>query len=75
MRYKQAIRISDNVTDIMKVPCVTGVRKCDDKHGFEWQEYDLTDGSIAERGDWLCEDYIGKWNVLSNEEYINQIRG
>ncbi len=71
MRFKQAIRIGDNVTDILKLPFVTGVRKCDDQQGFEWLEYDLTDGSIAEKGDWLCEDSNGQWSAHHNEEYIN----
>ncbi len=71
MRFKQSIRIGDNVTDILKLTCVTGVRKCDDKQGFEWLEYDLTDGSIAEKSDWLCEDYSGHWYAFDNDEYIN----
>lgn len=73
MRYIQLIQIGDNVTDILKLPCVTAVFKENDKRGFEWLEYNLTNGEVAEKGDWLCEDCNGGWHVLSDEEY-NEIR-
>ena len=69
MRFKQAIQIGRNVTDIMKLPCVRGVEKLNDKAGFEWLQYTLKHGDIAEESDWLCEDYDGNWSVYSNDEY------
>lgn len=71
MRYKQTIQIGDNVTDIMRLPCVSGCKKLDDKNGFEWLEYQIkgSDSETAEKSDWLCEDYDGRWHCLSDEEY------
>lgn len=44
MRIKQAIQVGSNVTDIFKLPCIKSVRKCDDRNGLEWIEYDMADG-------------------------------
>lgn len=74
MKFRRAIQIGDNVTDILKLPCVKGVEKCDDKAGFEWMEYILKSGDHAEKGDWLCEDSNGKWHALSDEEYSEMER-
>ena len=79
MRYKQAIQIGDNVTDIMRLPCAI----CAEKHivgnksfinyklfgdtitsMFAWGET-----IIAYSGDWLCEDYDGRWHLLNDKEY------
>lgn len=55
-RYRQAIRIGRNVTDIMRLPCVTACVKLNDTQGYEWLEYIISgdDGQRAEEGDWLC---------------------
>ena len=47
MIFRQAIQIGDNVTDILKLPCVKGVKKCDDKAGFEWLMYILKWGDVG----------------------------
>ena len=73
MIFRQAIQIGDNVTDILKLPCVKGGKKCDDKAGFEWLMYILKWGGCAEKGDWLCENTDGYWSAHSNEEYLNII--
>jgi hypothetical protein len=70
MRIKQAIQVGSNVTDIFKLPCIKSVRKCDDQNGLEWIEYDMADGGIVECGDWLCEMEDGKWQPMSDEEYM-----
>ena len=69
MKIRQAIQIGDNVTDIMRLPCIKTVWKCTDMQGLEWLEYGTTDGDIAESGDWLCETDEGKWLCMSDEEY------
>ena len=67
MKFKQAIQIGDNVTDILKLPCVN-------KAGFEWLMYILKWGGCAEKGDWLCENTDGYWSAHSNDEYLNLIK-
>ena len=71
MKFRHAIRIGDNATDILKLPCVSGCMKLNDKNGFEWLEYIIRDCACdrAEKGDWLCEGYDGQWHCLSDEEY------
>lgn len=80
MRFKQAIHIEGNsLGDLFQIPCVFGIRK-DGKGGFvihlfgdtynghvQWGEY-----NIADIGDWLCEDYEGRWHCLKDEEYKNE---
>lgn len=72
--YKQAIKIGSNVTDMMKLPCVTACHKLNDKCGLEWLEYEISLGDHkehAEEGDWLCEDCEGHWTVLTDDVYNN----
>lgn len=78
MRYKQAIQIGNNVTDIMRLPCVLGARKKMYNpaviyyilfgdvitNGVQWSE-----AVKAYNGDWLCEDYYGRLHLLSDKEY------
>ncbi len=69
--YKQCIQIKNNVTDIMKLPCVFSCHKMND-HELEYLLYDWDKQGqyiAAHQGDWLCEDYQGKWHVLTNEEH------
>ena len=68
MKYKQAIRIDNNITEMMKIPCVRGCFKNDDKNDFEWLLYQVragADGHMedAKEGDWLIEDEQGVWRV------------
>lgn len=85
MKFKQAIQIGDNVTDIMKLRCVSYVSKnpaiIKGRYyyylypGFMWDyKEDLSHNYIARTGDWLCEDYNGDWHILNNKEYINLIQ-
>ena len=72
--FKQTIRIGDNVTDIMNLPCVVACIKQDDKNGFVWLEYRIRCGAsgraqYAEKGDWLCEDNDGRWHILTDEDH------
>ena len=78
VKYKQCIRVGDNVTDILRLPCVVGVRKCRDipvhmiRPGvsvMEWLEYDLEDGDIVTVSDWLCLGADGHWTAMSKEDY------
>ena len=82
MRYKQAIQIGDNVTDIMKLPCVIDVNKAYDDNGVLFYKYRLFGDTITNRikwgetviahvGDWLIEDEEGRWHVMTDEEWTN----
>lgn len=75
MKFIRSIQISDNVTDIMRLPCISGCKKLDDKNGFEWLEYQTRgcNSEIAEKGDWLCQDPNGDWHVLSDEEHRKEV--
>ena len=74
-RYRQAIRIGHNVTDIMRLPCVTACLKPNDKQGHEWLEYIINgdEEQRANEGDWLCEDTTGHWHVLTDEDWQKRI--
>ena len=74
--YKQAIQIGNNVTEIMKLPCVYSCSKEIWGIGKEIRlRYELTGNAQfayrfnAYAGDWLCEDAEGTWHLLKNEEY------
>ena len=82
MRYKQAIQIGDNVTDIMKLPCVLGAMKKSYNPAVIY--YILFGDIITKRvqwgeavtaytGDWLCEDYDGRWHLRNDKEYKDGI--
>lgn len=76
-RTKQAIRIGDNVTDIMRLPCVYSCHKEDDET-LCYLLYDWDDAGNyikAYKGDWLCEGYDGRWHRLTNEEYGQKGKG
>lgn len=66
-----AIQIGNNVTDIMKLPCVYSCHKMANGE-LEYLLYDWDENGQyvrAHKGDWLCEDYQGKWHKLTKEEY------
>lgn len=80
MKFKQAIQIGDNVTDIMKLRCVSYVSKnpaiIKGRYyyylypGLMWDyKEDRSHNYIAHTGDWLCEDYDGWWHILKDYEY------
>ena len=71
IRFKQTLRINDNVTAIMRLPCVFSCHKESDER-LCYLLYDWDDNGKyieARKGDWLCEDEDGKWSVLTNGEY------
>lgn len=70
-KYKQAIQISNDVTGIMKLPCIFSCHK--EEGGslvyllYKWNGLGMYEK--AHIGDWLCEDYNGEWFVVSDGEY------
>lgn len=77
MRYRQSVHIDGNsLDDLFRLPCVYGIRK-DSKADFVIHLFgDTHNGNVkwgdcdtAEIGDWLCEDYEGRWHCLKDEEY------
>ena len=82
MKIKQAIQIGDNVTGIMRLPCVLGAMKMTYNPAVI---YYILFGDVitkcvqwgetvkAYNGDWLCEDYDGRWHLLSDKEYKSKI--
>ena len=83
MKIKQAIQIGDNVTDIMKLRCISFVTKNPQPpKGFEITYYyhlypgmmwdykeDLSHRHVAFKGDWLVEDKDGHWHIMTDDEY------
>lgn len=72
--YRQAIQIGKNIEGIFKLPCVWTIRK--DIFGaafYELYGFLMQDGksAVAREGDWLCEDYKGRWTLFTNDEYNN----
>lgn len=71
MKYKQCIQAGNNVNDILKLPCVTTVRKLDS--GRYVYELVLNKKQwlppIAVEGDWICQDEDGEWTVMSDETH------
>lgn len=85
MRFKQAVQIGDNVTDIINLRCINYVAKqpCFEFLGYKYHLYaglmwdykeDLSHRHIAFKGDWLCEDHDGLWHILKDEEYQQIIK-
>ena len=78
-RFVQAIRIGNNVTNIMKLRCISYVSKNPDLMcGYHYHLYpglmhdykeDLSHRHVAHKGDWLCEVESGWWHILSDSEY------
>ena len=79
MKFKKATRIGDNVSDIMKLRCVSYVTKNPDYGvGYHYCMYPgllheykngISNRYIGHKGDWICEDYNGEWYILTDEEY------
>lgn len=82
-KFKQAVQIGDNVTDIIKLRCISFVDKNPQPPesfglfyyyhlypGLMWDyKMDLSHRHVAYKGDWLCEDENNRWHILSDEEY------
>ena len=64
-KVKQVIRIGRHVTDIMRLDCVYSCHKeADGRLCYLLYDLDSNGKSIkAHEGQWLCEDYDGKWTV------------
>lgn len=70
--FKQAIRVTNDATYILRLDCVYSCHKeGKDKHLvyllYDWNDYG--EYTKAHIGDWLCQDNQGKWKVLTNEQY------
>ena len=87
IKFRKAIQVGRNATDILKLPCVTGCYKYpiyDPSRKYPLRGhipekgeiiYHFRQGGIDDWvmvGDLLCEDHNGVWHVLSNEEYEKQ---
>lgn len=73
-KYKQAIQIGDNITDIFNLPCVRCVIKVEHNRKTYFGEllgrlFCLDNDKRAYTGDWLLEDVCGTWHVMTDEEY------
>lgn len=87
MRFRQAIHIEGrNVGDILALPCVMGCTKTSAVGEPLQVVYTLFGDTIAPRirwgatatagqGDWLCEDYHGRWHALSDKDYQEMVVG
>ena len=75
-KFKQRIQIGNNVTDMMKLPCVFSCHKDrDDELVYLLYDWDANGNYLeARKGDWLCEDYDGRWHLLTDEEYQETIK-
>ena len=64
-KVKQAIHIGRHVTDIMRLPCVSSCYKTVSGHlCYLLYDWDAQGQNVkAHEGQWLCEDYDGKWTV------------
>lgn len=77
-KYKQAIQIGNNITDIFNLPCVeriekerTVIKSVVDLDYIEFTDvvYTLKDGTHAGKGNWLLQDVCGNWHVMTDEKY------
>ncbi len=78
-KFVRSIQIGSNVTDIMKLRCISYVSKFltgGDSYiyhlypGLMWDyREDLTHKYVATKGDWLCEDEQRLWHILTDKEY------
>lgn len=73
--FKQAIQVDNNITDIMRLPCVYGCYKIA-RLGREPMlayllnpECDVIGQGPATMGNWLCEDYEGRWHLMTDYSY------
>ena len=68
-RYRQRIHVGRHATDIMRLACVFSVHKQGDgTYCYLLYDWDCFGNyTEAHEGDWLCEDYAGKWHVEQSE--------
>ena len=62
---KQAIHVGRHATDILSLPCVYSChKKADGSFCYLLYDWDKQGQYVeAHEGQWLCEDYNGKWTV------------
>jgi hypothetical protein len=78
-RYTEKIQVGDNVTDIMKLPCVRSAEKRNSKDS-EVAYYLLEPSAMADSdrwqfahpGDWLVKDENGKWHVMQERDELEK---
>lgn len=80
-KYKQCIQIGNNITEIMKLPCVVicEKEKCNNSihvHGLSDYEtietvfvFTLENGEVAKTGEWIVLDVCDNWHVMTNDLY------
>jgi hypothetical protein len=74
MNYKQRIQVSDNVTDIMKLPCVLSAHKrygSSDEVAFYLLDQEAMaayQSRCVHPGEWLVQGENGKWSVETEDE-------
>lgn len=73
-KFQKAIQVPRHVSQsVMDLPCVESFHKSGNG-GYYYVLYwihmhDNTRCKYAHPGEWLCEDYDGKWHVLTDDEY------
>lgn len=62
---KQSIKVTANATYMLKLPCIYSCHKeADGRLCYLLYDWDEQGQYIkAHEGQWLCEDYDGKWTV------------
>ena len=77
IHFCQSILIGDRISHtVFSLPCVMSARKdADGKFYYTLFGDTITDlfrwgdTIVAFPGDWLCEDYDGRWHLLNDAEY------
>lgn len=81
--FRQAVQVGNDITGIMKLPCVTECRKRDmyrHRHVIEYYytldpfKMALKGWQFAHVGEWLCEDSDGKWHLLTDDAYQEYLK-
>ena len=80
-KFKQCIQVGNNITDIMKLPCVV---KCEKESRWSFKMlflnlaekekkevfiFTLMSGETAKTGDWIVLDVCDNWHVMTNDLY------
>ena len=68
--YKQAVQVNNNVTAIIKLPCIHGVFKGNDGSlNYRPHLWVKSERAIVKEGDWLVEDLEGNWSVMKDNQF------
>lgn len=71
-KYKQAIQVGHNVTEMMKLPCIQNCMKLANgslAYGLTTRCEALSPVSYAMAGDWLVEEHDGYWRCVNENLY------